>query len=458
MTGKCWNNVMKIISAIKLIDLKDYKDHMKGSWSTSWPLIFIMLFEFLISLTDVYIAGKLGKEYQASVGFVSQIYFIFIVLANAITIGSVSILSRQFTSGEKKNFSDSVYSIVIAVTVAGVVLSILGILFGPLTINIMSIPGELKVICRPLIMILAGGMSFHYFLINSNGILRASRNVKRSMVTMAFVCSANIGLNFFLVFNTSLGYKGIALSTSISYLIGSVINYIHVSALIDGVKSFSISLVKDVISIGWPSGLLQIAWTAGYTLLYLIVSMLPVNNVDTIAAFTNGIRIEAAIYMPAFAFALSSAVITGNFLGEKKSDSAFRSGIATGITGVILISILTVIVIFNAGTLSAFLSVNPVVIEECKNYLIISMIGEPLTAWAMILGGSLNGAGDTKSVMFIVAASMWVVRLPLCYLLAIWLGFGSLAIWWSMNISILIHAVLITKRYLSKKWIIKALL
>ena len=224
------------------------------------------------------------------------------------------------------------------------------------------------------------------------------------------------------------------------------------------IKSFSFSLVKEVISIGWPSGLLQVAWTAGYTLLYLIVSMLPENNVDVIAAFTNGIRIEAAIYMPAFAFAMSSAVITGNFLGEKKSDNAFRSGIATGLTGVLFISVLSIFVIFNAGTLSGFLSVNPVVIGECKYYLIISMIGEPLTAWAMILGGSLNGAGDTKSVMVIVAASMWAVRLPLCYLLAIWMGLGSHAIWWSMNISILIHAVFITQRYLSRKWVRKALI
>lgn len=443
---------MKVITIIKSIDLQDYKYHMRGSWSASWPLIFVMLFEFLISLTDVYIAGKLGKEYQASVGFVSQIYFIFIVLANAVAIGSVSILSRQFTSGYRKKFSDSVYSVVLAVSIAGAALSILGVLLGPFTIDIMSIPEELKVICRPLIMILAGGMTFHYFLINSNGILRASRNVKKSMVTMAVVCMTNICLNFFLVFNTSLGYRGIALSTSLSYLLGSAVNYVHIATLMNSVKTFSFPVIKDIISIGWPSGLLQIAWTAGYTLLYLIVSMLPENNVDVIAAFTNGIRIEAAIYMPAFAFALSSAVITGNFLGEKKDDSAFRSGIATGITGVLFISVLTVIVIFNAGTLSAFLSVNPVVVEECKYYLIISMIGEPLTAWAMILGGSLNGAGDTRSVMIIVAASMWVVRLPLCYFLAIRLGLGSHAIWWSMNISILIHAVFITKRYMDKRW------
>jgi Na+-driven multidrug efflux pump len=71
----------------------------------------------------------------------------------------------------------------------------------------------------------------------------------------------------------------------------------------------------------------------------------------------------------------------------------------------------------------------------------------------MILAGSLNGAGDTRSVMLITVSGMWLVRLPLCYILAIWLGLGSHAIWWSMNASMFFQAALITWRYFGKKWI-----
>jgi len=437
------------------INFKDFKGHIKGSWSTSWPMIFIMVFEFLISLTDIYIAGKLGKEYQASIGFVSQVYMIFIVLANALTVGTVSVLSRQFTSGETRRFSDSVYSILVTIILSGLALSVLGVFLGPFAMSIMNIPAELKNICKSLIMILAGGMLFHYFIINSNGILRATRNVKKSLVTMAIVCVLNIGLTFIFVFYTPLGYLGITLSTSISYLFGSIVNFIHVAKLIDKIKTFSIDIIKSVVSIGWPSGLHQIAWTAGYTILYMIVAMLPENSVDVVAAFANGGRIEAAIFMPAFAFALSSAVITGNFLGEKKEDSAFAAGIATAFTGVIFIIILIIVVILNAETLASLLSTNPNVINECKYYLYISMASEPFMVWSMILSGSLNGAGDTRSVMIITVSGMWLVRLPLCYIFAIWLNLGSHAIWWSMNASMLFQAVLITARYFRKGWIKK---
>ncbi|MCL1833279.1 MAG: MATE family efflux transporter [Leptospirales bacterium] len=449
---------MAITSFFSRINFKDFKEHIKGSWSVSWPMIFIMIFEVLINLTDIYIAGRLGKEYQASIGFVSQIYMIFIVLANALTIGTVSILSRQFTSGETRRFSDSVYSIVVTIILSGCVLSLLGVFIAPAAIGVMKIPPELKDICKDLIIFLAGGMLFHYSIINSNGILRATRNVKKSLVTMAVVCVLNVGLTFLFVFYTPLGYKGITLSTAVSYFFGSIINFVHVAKFIDKARVFSIDLIKSVVSIGWPSGLHQILWTAGYTILFIIVGMIPENSVDVVAALTNGGRIESVIFMPAFAFALSSAVITGNFLGEKKEDSAFAAGIATAFTGVIFIILLIIIVILNAETFASFLSSNPNVINECKYYLYISMASEPFMIWSIVLSGSLNGAGDTKSVMLITVSGMWLIRLPLCYILAIWLNLGSHAIWWSMNASMFFQAILVTWRYFGKRWIKNALL
>ena len=44
-------------------------------WRMSWPMLIVMFFNFLVGLTDVYVAGFLGPEIQAIVGFVSQLYF-----------------------------------------------------------------------------------------------------------------------------------------------------------------------------------------------------------------------------------------------------------------------------------------------------------------------------------------------------------------------------------------------
>jgi Na+-driven multidrug efflux pump len=114
---------------------------------------------------------------------------------------------------------------------------------------------------------------------------------------------------------------------------------------------------------------------------------------------------------------------------------------------------MAITVVLNARWIVSFLSTDDIVILESKKYLYISMISEPFMAWGIILGGGLNGAGDTKSVLIRVAVSVWLVRIPLSYLFVNLLGFGAVSAWWAMNLSQFVQAFLISKRYFSKKWL-----
>jgi len=442
--------VMKLLTLFKREEIGSY---LSRSWSVSWPLTLIMVFEFLIGLTDVYIAGKVSKEIQATYGFVIQLYFVLIVIANALTVGTVSVVSRLYTSGDKTELNKAVSSSVIASAGAGLVLAIAGIFFSPTIIKYLNIPEELKHFAVPFTKIYAMGLLFHYLLINCNGILRSCQMVKRSLKTMALVCGFNIALNFFLVFHTPLGFRGIATATASSVFIGSMINLVYVRNIMAGMKYFSLNLVKKMIRIGWPIGLLQVLWQLGSMVLYLILSALPEHRIETLAALTAGLRIESIIYLPVFGFNMANAVIVGNLLGEKKKKDAFQSGIMTMALGVCIVTLMVVIVILNARWIASFLSSDAIVIRESVKYIYISMISEPFMAWGIILGGGLIGAGDTRSVLIRVALSVWLIRIPLAYIFVVLLGFGAVSVWWSMNISQFVQAFVMSKRYFDQKWL-----
>ena len=68
--------------------------------------------------------------------------------------------------------------------------------------------------------------------------------VKDSLKTQALVCVLNIGLNFFLVFHTPLGFRGIAVATASSVFIGSIVNLWKVRSSMTGVRKFSLDLVR----------------------------------------------------------------------------------------------------------------------------------------------------------------------------------------------------------------------
>jgi len=231
------------------------------------------------------------------------------------------------------------------------------------------------------------------------------------------------------------------------------VNLIHIRKFLIRGKRFSANSVKKMARIGWPMGLLQILWQLASMVLFLILSALPEHRVEILAALTTGLRIESAIFLPAFAFNMANAVVVGNLLGEQKKDDAFRSGIVTSAIGVGIVTMMVIAVIANAGWIASFLSDHPIVVGESVKYIYISMISEPFMAWGIILGGGLNGAGDTKSVLLRVALSLWLVRIPLSYIFVILLGWGAASVWWSMNLSQFLQAFLISKRYLQKGWL-----
>lgn len=432
---------------------KNLKSIIEHSWSVSWPMTLIMFFIFLIGITDVYVAGKFGKEIQAAYGLAFQLFFILTIAGHALSVGAVALVSRFFTSGEKKEFNESIDTALIITIFLGAFFSLIGILFSSNFLGFFNIPKMLKTDAVLLSVIYSMGILFNYIVLTTNGILRACKKIRNSLVTMAVICVLNIFLDFLLAFKTSLGFKGIAYATVASFFFGMLINILFVKKISALAVKFSVRSMKKIVSISWPAGLLQIFWQLGAMALFYILSLLPQHNVEIIAAFTNGLKIESAIFLPAFAFNMACAVVIGNLMGEKSHEDAFHGGIVTALIGVVFVSIMTIIVLFNARNIMSLLSDNQFVIDEGVRYVYISLIFEPFLAWGVILGGGLNGAGDTKGLMFIIASCVWLIRIPLSYFLAVYLGLGAVAVWWSMNASVLAQTFFITRRYFAREWL-----
>ena len=220
-----------------------------------------------------------------------------------------------------------------------------------------------------------------------------------------------------------------------------------------GVHRFTLGVVGRMFAVGWPIGVLQVVWQLGSAALFIILSGLPEHRVEILAAFTAGVRVESAIFLPAFACNLANAVIVGNFIGEGKSENAYRSGIVTAGLAVAIVTFMTVAVIVNARWIAALLSPNPIVAAQTVTYIYVSMISEPFMAWGIALGGGLSGAGDTRAVALRVAFSIWAIRIPLAFILVRVFGLGASAVWWSMNVSQIVQAFIIYRRYTSRTWL-----
>ena len=197
-TGNTWNNI----------------------WHMSWPMMLVMFFNFLVVMTDIYVAGLIGPEIQAIVGFVGQLYFFIIIIANAISIGIVAILSRAVGSGR---FDDAVSSAREALIFGGacaLLLIIPGFLLKDQIISLAGFSGNIRETAADFFIIYVFALAPNYMVILSNAVFRAGGDVRLTMIAMFLVSLMNIVLDFLLVFGflsfDGFGYRGIALAAAIS--------------------------------------------------------------------------------------------------------------------------------------------------------------------------------------------------------------------------------------------------
>jgi len=430
-------------------------------WHLSWPMFLIMIFNFLVGFTDVYVAGLINPEVQAAIGFITQLYFLLIIVANAISIGTVALISRAIGSENIPRALDNAKQSLIFGALIAIGLTITVLTFYREIISTAGFPIKIREIAETFLRVFAFALGPNYILIISNAIFRAAGEVKKPLLTMFVVSLSNIIGDFVLVFGISpfpkMGYPGIALSTAISASIGMGINLVLLSlsrwsTLYRRPWSISASTFKKIASLGWPAALLQIAWNAGSIVLYNILGRLKDESIMALASITNGLRIEAIIFLPAFALNMAASVLVGQNLGAGNANRAAKVGWEIASIGVVLLSLIAIVIFIWAEYFASFLAKEAAVLEETTRYLRINMVSEPFMALALILGGGLQGAGDTKGTMWVIIISMWFIRLPLAFFLALVLDYGAIGVWVAMVTSMVFQGLLMARHFHRGRW------
>ena len=430
-------------------------------WRLSWPMLLIMVFNFLVGFTDIYVAGLIGRDVQAAIGYVAQLYFLFIIVGNAISIGTVALVSRAFGALAYEKASEYVKQSLIFGLIVSLVLMVIGVLFHGPIVKIAGFPPQIRTIAETFLVIFSFALGSNYLLIISNGIFRASGEVKKPMLTMLVFCIINIILDFALVFGfgplPALDYPGIGYATAVSATVSMVVNCIFFTSgrwrkLLGKGWGLQVRTLLLIARLGWPAGLLQIAWNAGSIILYHILAQLGSGSIIALASITNGLRIEAIIFMPAFAMNMAASVLVGQNLGAGNPRRAAQLGWKLALSAMVALSLISCIIFIFAEFFASLLARDMSVLAETARYLRVNMFSEPFMALSLVLGGALQGAGDTKGNMWVIIFCMWIIRLPLAYLMAVMLGLGAFGVWLAMVASMVAQGLLMAYRFQRGKW------
>lgn len=434
----------------------------KKIWELAWPQLLMMFFHFWIGFIDVYVAGLIGDQEQAVLGIITQVLLFFLILAMALSNGAVATVSQSLGAGKTQRAKRYVGLCLVLVLGAGALLLLFGLLFQERLIDLLQVPDKIRELTMSFLLIYLFLTPVYYLLIVSNAVFRAQKQVHIPLISMILVTGINAWADFGLCFGIlgmpELGSIGLAWATMLSVSCGCLFN-LAILAKRGWLRPNFIPPLRWIRAglpylwrVAWPAGLLQVLWNAGYLVLFAITASLPRQEVVALAAFAAGIRMESLLFLPALAFNMTASILVGHYLGSKDVSGARQIGLRTLGYGCGLITCMGAILWIFVPEIAAILTDKPLVEAEIMNYLYFNIAAIPFTGTSMILGGVFIGAGATKFNMLAIGGTVWLVRLPLAYLLGHFVLVSATGIWAAMLISQIVQASLMFFLFSFKQW------
>jgi putative MATE family efflux protein len=317
----------------------------------------------------------------------------------------------------------------------------------------IDLPEEIIVQAVDYFNIYALGFIFFFGFQGTSAVLRGLGDSKTPFYFLIFSTLTNIVLDVWFVFGLGLGIKSVAAATVIAqglafFAIEYYINRYHSFLDFNPVKmKFNREIFIKSIKIGLPAGFQQTFVSIGFLALYKIVNMF---GAATIAAYAVAMRIDAFAALPAMNFSAALSTFTGQNIGACKMDRVKEGLKATlGMTMVVAVTVTILSVLF-AGPLLALFTNEKEVIEVGKQYIYSVAPFYFIFTAMFVLMGLLRGAGDTMFTMFLSLLALWVIRIPVSYVLS--LHYGSAGIWWGIPIAWTVGAVVSFIYYFSGRW------
>jgi putative MATE family efflux protein len=418
------------------------------------PMLIGNLFQQLYNIINSIIVGQfVGKEALAAVGSSHPIIFSIISFMVGISIGGTIVIAQYFGAKDMVKVKKAIDTMYIFIFLASVVLSIVGIVLSGPILTLIGTPGDMLQEAKTYIRIFLSGLVFLFGFNATSAILRGLGDSKTPLYFLAFSTLLNILLDLLFVVIFRWGIAGAAVASVISqaFAFFSTIWFLNRSHRILKLNFRDLHFDREIffqsVRIGLPTGFQQTFVSIGMVAVLKIVNTFGTN---VVAAYSAAGRIDNLAILPAMNISQALSTFVGQNIGANKTHR-IKSGLrATVLMSTAISFAMSLLIIGLRVPFMKLFTPDADVVTIGSKYLLI--VGSFYIVFNLMftISGVMRGAGDTLIPMFISLFSLWIIRIPLAWLLAN--RMGETGIWWSFPIGWLVGLVLCYLYYLTGSW------
>lgn len=423
------------------------------------PAIISQLITIAMEYADTAMVGHLGAAAPAAIGLVSTTTWLMGGLCSSLA-GGFAVLVAQSIGANNFHKAKKILKRAICFTlVVSTILGIVGVLIAPDLPVWLGGDDEIIHDASVYFMIFAASIPIWEINFLMASMLRSAGNMVVPSVVNVVACVLDICFNYVLIYVAGLGVLGAALGTLCAISVSAVVLSIYVICFSkelcliklgkhndkDGYREYDVHIIRPALNIGIPMSVQHIAMCSAQIVSTIIVA--PLGTI-AIAAHSFGITIEGLCYMPGYGIGDAATTLVGQSIGAKRKELQRSFSYITLMLGVVFMTFTGILMYIGVPYLMPLMTSDTAVQLLTTECLRIEAFAEPMYAASIVAYSIFMGAGDTKIPAAMNLASMWIVRLPMAWLLAQTMGLRG--VWIAMCAELCFRGVIFLFRLFKK--------
>lgn len=434
------------------------------------PALGEQLLNFCVSLFDTWLAGQVSTGdhetgvYTTTVGIAAYVSWLASLIFLLVGTGTTALVSRAHGSGDNEQANRFACRSMTLAGLLGILIFLMLQGLAPLYTSLQKMTGESQRVAVSFLRTDAWGQLFFGFCLIGSAALRGMGNMRASMIILGIVNVINMVVSSTLVFGVgpipAWGIDGVVAGTVFARICGGLLMIAAFARGISGLRfrrGFLLPHGEDVrriLNIGLPAAIDGVLTWCGQWLFLMIISRLgdEASGKAYTAAHIIGMEVEALTYLPACAWGYAAAALIGQSLGAGNTLRARKIGNEAARQALLAAFIGTIVYLVAAEQIYAVMSSEPLVRQIGAPALrFLSWYQIPLVTLIVYLY-AIRGAGDTRPVLVLNVLAIFLIRLPVGFLMGITLGQGLIGAWSGMCVDVTLRAVIAWLYFSRERW------
>ncbi len=419
-------------------EIKDFTSGgiMKSLLIFSLPLFLSNLLQIVYGMVDMMVVGAAHGEVGISaVSVGGDITMLLTFVGMGFSSAAQVLIARYVGSGERRKIARFVGTMSGFLTVAALVLTVLGLIFRHPLLKMMNTPTESYGGALEYSVICTVGLIFIYGYNIVGSVLRGMGDSKHPFVFICIAAGINVVLDLLLVLVFEMGVAGAAIATVVSQAVSFIISLVY---LYKNRERFGLAMERrdliywdremllDLVRLGTPMAIK----TASIQVSKLFVNSYINSYGLDISAFAGiANKISSVANLISAAMNAAGSTMVGQNIAAGKFDRVRCILIDLAVVTLAIAAVCSAVMILFPEAIYSIFGVSDELLIIGEKYVYIAVILFLAAALRAVMNALINGSGNYKINFVTAILDGIVMRIGLSLLFGLALGMEHYGFW-----------------------------